>query len=101
MRISDWSSDVCSSDLSTMSGDRWNPCWIDPGHARPGNRWSLDAHGGMKDEQPQVAAGGPMKPQQPTPGFAPNPTERKRWPDPPHDDDALVDLESEIGRAHV
>ncbi len=36
-----------------------------------------------------------MKPQQPTPGFAPNPTERKRWPDPPHDDDALVDLESE------
>ena len=36
-----------------------------------------------------------MKPQQPTPAFVPNPTERKRWPEPPHDEDTLVDLESE------
>ena len=36
-----------------------------------------------------------MKPQQSTPAFIPGPTERKRWLETPHDEDALVDLESE------
>ena len=36
-----------------------------------------------------------MNPRDPKPAFVPNPTERRRFPDPPLDPETLVDLESE------
>src|SRR3546814_10415126 len=47
MRISDWSSDVCSSDLTTRLEDegwrydRWHDCWRAPGEEIRKPSWSL------------------------------------------------------------
>src|SRR3546814_14362459 len=42
MRISDWSSDVCSSDLIVCTSDADQPTGIDPGSSRRSRRLHLE-----------------------------------------------------------